>query len=191
MSVRRQPLPLDLGLPVGLWRVDREQSEVKVVGTTKRGLLITHGKLPDFDGYLQVTDDEAQLELVVLAASVDAGHPRRTTRLMSLLKADTHPTISFRSDTITAGAGDNVQVAGQMQGAGASGELTFRSFIKREPLGRLRLNAAVTVRTVVGRRSGISVRSETTLIFYLALDPSRETQPPGALTRLLVMPAVR
>ncbi len=187
MSIGRQPLPLELGLPIGLWRIDREESEVKVVATTKWGMWITIGKLADFDGHLQITDDEAQLELVLLAASVDAGHPRRNARLTSLLKADTHPTISFRSNTITAGAGDNVHLAGQMQAAGSSRELTIPSSIKREPLGRLRLSAAVTLRTEVGRHSDASIRSEMTLIFNLALDPSREAKPPGALKRLVVM----
>ncbi len=92
-----------------------------VLGFTAKhlGVANVRGRFTGFSGYLDLDGDDvtsASVEIRVDAASIDTGVGQRDDHLRSadFFDAATHPTISFRSTSITAAGDDAFRVEGDL-----------------------------------------------------------------------------
>jgi polyisoprenoid-binding protein YceI len=176
-----QPLdtPSELGLPVGSWRPDRDQSRIGFEVKTMWGLVTVRGRFSRFDGQLQVRTDAASANLAIEAASLDTGNAKRDEHLRSpdFFDAAEHPTVSFVATAITPRAGDGLTIAGDLTVGGRSIRIQLPVEVTRREQGRLRLSTKATVsREQAGmtwNRAGV-IRGDAHLTVELELTADRD-----------------
>jgi len=104
-------------LPVGVWRVDSDSSELGFGARGMFGLASVHGHFGQFEGTLTVDDDGARGELRIQAATLDTHNPKRDKHLRSadFFDVDAHPVVSFELTGVKPGADGAASVAGVLR----------------------------------------------------------------------------
>lgn len=112
----------------GRWYVDRAHS---TVGFVARHLMVakTRGRFTDYDVDLTIGDrpEESRLSVSIRAPSITTDNPDRDAHLRSadFLDVESHPTLEYRSTSVTPGAGGRWHV---------DGDLTIRGETRPVPL---------------------------------------------------------
>ena len=116
-----------LPLATGEWSVDTAHSGVHFK-VRHLGLSNVRGRFNDFSASLVVgeTLDDVSVTATVNMASVDTNQPDRDAHLLGtdIFRADLHPTMEFRSTSITGG-GDEYQLHGELTINGTTHPVTF------------------------------------------------------------------
>jgi polyisoprenoid-binding protein YceI len=180
-----QPLdtPSELGLPVGSWHAERDQSRIGFTVKTMWGLATVSGRFTRFDGHLRIHTDGAAANLAIEAASLDTGHAKRDQHLRSADFFDVaeHPSVSFVATAITARAGDGLTIIGDLAVAGRSIRVELPVEVARREQGRLGLTTTATVsREQAGmtwNRAGM-IRGDALLTVELELTADRDGADP-------------
>lgn len=111
-----------LPLAPGRWELDGFHSSVNFA-IRHLGLAKVRGRFTEFDASLTVGDTPAdvRVEATVALGSIDTGNADRDAHVLSeeFLHVDKHPTMTFRSTSIT-GAGADWQMAGDLTIAGVT-----------------------------------------------------------------------
>jgi polyisoprenoid-binding protein YceI len=104
-------------IPVGVWRVDTASSELAFSARGMFGLVPVHGKFNACTGTLTVTDEGAQGELSIQAASLDTGNAKRDEHLRSadFFDVEANPFVTFDLTGIEELGGDKVAVSGTLK----------------------------------------------------------------------------
>jgi polyisoprenoid-binding protein YceI len=176
-----QPLdtPSELGLPVGSWHPDPDQSRIGFEVKTMWGLVTVRGRFSRFAGQLRIHTDGASANLTIEAASLDTGNAKRDEHLRSadFFDAAEHPAVSFAATAITPRAGDGLTIAGDLTLAGRSIRVQLPVEVTRREQGRLRLSTKATVpREQAGmtwNRAG-TIRGDAQLTVELELTADRD-----------------
>jgi polyisoprenoid-binding protein YceI len=90
-------------LPIGTWRSRRGSGHIGFEAKTMWGLGTVRGGFNAYDGTLRVGLDGCSAELRIDSASIDTGNAVHDRRLRSadFLDTERHPSLSFRSETIS------------------------------------------------------------------------------------------
>jgi polyisoprenoid-binding protein YceI len=90
----------------GKWRVDPTRSELSFQSRGTFGLVNVRGAFHEYDGQLTVSDEGAQGELTIEAASLDTGNKTRDKHLRSsdFFDAEAHRTFTFTLLRVAPGA---------------------------------------------------------------------------------------
>jgi len=136
----------DNPLQEGIWRVDRQHSEIGFAVKSMWGLQTVRGVFGAYDGSLTVGAGRAEGELRIDAASVDTGHKRRDRHLRSsdFFDVERHPRIVFTARTITARNG-GLRGTGQLAIGSSRVRLEVPVNVERTAGGALCLEAETTV----------------------------------------------
>jgi polyisoprenoid-binding protein YceI len=104
-------------IPVGVWKVDTAGSDLAFSARGMFGLVPVHGKFSAFEGTLTVTDDGAQGDLSIEAASLDTGNAKRDEHLRSadFFDVESNPFVTFKLAGIEELAGDKLAVSGTLK----------------------------------------------------------------------------
>jgi polyisoprenoid-binding protein YceI len=106
-----------IGIPTGTWRVD--QAHTRVGFAVKHlGVATVRGEFREFDGALEIGEELADSRAYgrVDVASVDTGLAPRDAHLRStdFFSAESHPELTFRSQTIEPVDDDTFRVVGDL-----------------------------------------------------------------------------
>jgi polyisoprenoid-binding protein YceI len=140
-------------IPVGVWQVDTASSELSFSARGMFGLIPVHGKFNAFGGTLTVTDDAAQGELSIEAASLDTGNAKRDEHLRSadFFDVEANPFVTFKVTGVEALAGDVVAVSGTLKIRQTELPLRVKASSQITGSGKLSLSGTVAVdRTAAG-----------------------------------------
>jgi polyisoprenoid-binding protein YceI len=104
-------------IPVGVWQVDAANSELAFSARGMFGLVPVHGKFSAFEGTLTVTENGAQGDLAIEAASLDTGNAKRDEHLRSadFFDVEANPFVTFKLTGIEELAGDKLAVSGTLK----------------------------------------------------------------------------
>lgn len=142
-------------LTPGTWNVDAVHSNVAF---TVRHLVVakTRGRFGTFSGVITIADDplQSKVEATVETASIDTGDEGRDNHLRTgdFFEAETHPTMTFVSTSITPD-GDDYELAGDLTIKGVSKPVTWElefNGIVTDPWGNTR--AGFSAETEVNRK---------------------------------------
>jgi polyisoprenoid-binding protein YceI len=140
-------------IPVGVWHVDTASSELAFSARGMFGLVPVHGKFNAFKGTLTVTEDGAQGDLSIEAASLDTGNAKRDQHLRSadFFNAESDPFVTFTLSGIEELAGDKLAVSGTLKIRAIELPLRVKVTSQTDGSGRLSLSATEDVdRDAVG-----------------------------------------
>jgi polyisoprenoid-binding protein YceI len=140
-------------IPVGVWQVDTASSELAFSARGMFGLIPVHGKFSAFGGTLTVTEDGAQGELSIEAASVDTGNAKRDEHLRSadFFDVETNPFVTFELTGVEALGGNVVAVSGTLKIRQTELPLRIKANSQVADPDRLSLSGTVAVdRTAAG-----------------------------------------
>lgn len=145
--------PSDLPLPLGLWRVDPQRSEVAFAVKEMWGLRTVRGVFGAFDGSLQVRAGGTAGELTVEAGSLDTGNDRRDRQLRSpdFFDVERHPRVVFSVTAAAARDGAGLTLTGELAIGSARVRLEIPVDVEEIAGGALRVEGETTVsRTAAG-----------------------------------------
>jgi polyisoprenoid-binding protein YceI len=128
------------------WTVDPEETHVEFDVKTFWGLATVHGRFDRFTGSYETGSDEASIELVIDADSLDTGNGTRDGHLRSggFFDAAEHPQLRFTSSRVHEVAEGVLHVGGHLEAAGRSEWLEFPAIVR--PVGDgLEIDATTTV----------------------------------------------
>ncbi|HVV09123.1 YceI family protein [Amycolatopsis sp.] len=107
----------------GDWNLDPDHSSIRFVAR-HIGLSRVHGRFTGFRGRVHVGDrlEDSSIEVLIDAASIDTGSPKRDEHLRSsdFLDVERFPRLQFYSDRIRPAAGDQWTLDGTLNLRGAS-----------------------------------------------------------------------
>src|ERR1700743_2803341 len=134
-------------IPVGVWQVDAAKSELAFSARGMFGLVPVHGKFNAFKGTLTVTDEGAQGELSIEAASLDTGNAKRDEHLRSadFFDVEDNPFVTFDLTGIEELGGDKVAVSGTLKVRDKQLPLRIKASSRLTDSGRLSLSATEDV----------------------------------------------
>jgi polyisoprenoid-binding protein YceI len=146
MTSQHIDIPLDLGVPVGTWRLDRASSELGFMVKTLWGLVPVNGRFGRYDGTLDVRPDGAGAQLTIETASLDTGRKMRDNHLRSadFFDVERRPTLTFTASDITP-RGEGLTITGDLTIGTATVRLELPVEVQRAENGRLRLRATTSV----------------------------------------------
>jgi polyisoprenoid-binding protein YceI len=101
-------------LPVGVWNVDPDSSELRFGARGMFGLVPVHGHFGEFSGTLTVDGEDSRGELTVQATTLDTHNSKRDQHLRSadFFDVESHPTMKIElTDLRPASAGGVVASA--------------------------------------------------------------------------------
>ncbi len=176
MSTQQREDPA-LTLPAGTWQVDPAASSLEFRVKTMWGLATVKGTFGSYRGTLTVAEDgTAAGELSVDVESLDTKNAKRDKHLRSpdFFHSELHPTIRFRSTSITARPG-GLTIAGDLHVGSKVASLQLPVTVLPATEGRLRLQSTGSVpREHVGliwNRAGM-IRGDVLLGGDIELVPS-------------------
>jgi polyisoprenoid-binding protein YceI len=114
----------------GTWEIDASHS---LVGFEVRHLMLskTRGRFSRFSGRLHVAEriEESSVEIAIEADSIDTAHAERDAHLRSndFVGSAEHPTMTFRSRSVTPASGGKLLVAGDLTIRGVSRPVTLEA----------------------------------------------------------------
>ena len=114
---------MTVAVETGVWQLDTTASTVAVRHRTMWGLVTVKGTFAAVGGQGEVRPDGSATGTLTLdAATLDTGNKKRDEHLRSadFFDAAHHPEITFAVRGATAGAGDTVEVTGQLTVRGVS-----------------------------------------------------------------------
>jgi polyisoprenoid-binding protein YceI len=93
-------------LPIGVWNVDPESSELGFGARGMFGLVPVHGHFGDFGGTLTTDNEGSRGELTVQAATLDTHNAKRDAHLRSgdFFDVESHPVFTFELTGVKPGA---------------------------------------------------------------------------------------
>lgn len=105
------------GLPVGVWKVDPESSELGFSARGMFGLVPVHGHFSQFAGNLNVDAGGARGELVIQAGTLDTHNAKRDAHLRSgdFFDVESHPVLAFELTGVKPGADNELVVSGVLR----------------------------------------------------------------------------
>ncbi|MFJ9540318.1 YceI family protein [Streptomyces sp. NPDC101225] len=114
---------MTVAVETGVWQLDATASTVAVRHRTMWGLVTVKGAFGAVGGQGEVRPDGSATGTLTLdAGTLDTGNRKRDDHLRSadFFDADHHPEITFAVRGARAGAGDTVEVSGQLTVRGVS-----------------------------------------------------------------------
>ncbi|TLS46808.1 YceI family protein [Streptomyces montanus] len=139
---------MSVAVETGLWQLDAALSTVAVRHKTMWGMVTVNGTFTSVTGDGEVdADGTARGTLTLDAASLDTKHAKRDKHLRSadFFDVDRHPDITFAVRSAVPGAGDTVDVSGQLTVRGISRPQSFTARITGSEAGTVTLAAELTV----------------------------------------------
>ena len=142
-------------VPAGVWNIDTSHTTVNF---TVRHMMVSkvRGKFATFGGTIVIAEDPtaSTLEATVDMASVDTGDAGRDEHLRTsdFFEIQTHPTMTFKSTSITASGGD-YELTGDLTIRGVTKPVTFElevGGVGSDPWGNTR--AGFTATTTISRK---------------------------------------
>jgi len=136
------------------WVAAPSDSTAEFSEKTFWGLRTVTGRFDRLEGSYVARDGAGEIELTIDAATVDTGSRMRDKHLRSedFFDVEEHPTLRFRSTTVTETAAGVLHVNGELEAAGRAVPLSFDARI-REIGHELEIEATTTVDQ---RRLGMS-----------------------------------
>lgn len=139
---------MTLAVETGVWQLDAAASTVAVRHRTIWGLVTVKGSFGTVGGQGEVRPDGSATGTVTLdAATLDTGNTKRDGHLRSadFFDVDNHPEITFAVRGAKAGAGDAVEVSGQLTVRGVSRPQTLTARLAGADAGALTLETEFAV----------------------------------------------
>ena len=142
-------------VPAGVWNIDTSHTTVNF---SVRHMMVSkvRGKFATFGGTIVIAEDPtaSTLEASVDMASVDTGDAGRDEHLRTsdFFDIQTHPTMTFKSTSITASGGD-YELTGDLTIRGVTKPVTFElelGGVGTDPWGNTR--AGFTATTTINRK---------------------------------------
>lgn len=139
---------MTVAVETGVWQLDQAASTVGISHKTMWGLVTVKGTFASVTGQGEVRPDGTAVGTLTLdVASLDTKHAKRDKHLQTadLFDAENHPEITFAVRGAEVGAGDAVQVTGQLTVRGVSRPQSFTARLKDASAEALTLDAEFTV----------------------------------------------
>ncbi|MDX6362683.1 YceI family protein [Streptomyces sp. NPDC058274] len=139
---------MSVAVETGLWQLDPARSTVALQHKTMWGLVTVKGTYTAVTGEGEVRPDgSASGTLTLDAASLDTKNAKRDKHLVSadFFDAGRHPEITFTVHSAVPGAGDTVEVSGQLTVRGISRPQSFTAHVTDADADAVTLNAELTV----------------------------------------------
>ena len=148
-------MTIKTAVPAGVWNIDTSHTTVNF---SVRHMMVSkvRGKFATFGGTIVIAEDPtaSTLEASVNMASVDTGDAGRDEHLRTsdFFDIQTHPTMTFKSTSITASGGD-YELTGDLTIRGVTRPVTFElelGGVGVDPWGNTR--AGFTATTTINRK---------------------------------------
>lgn len=171
----------------GNWNVDAAHSKA-VFSVRHMGISTVRGEIFNMGGQAQVDEKDvtkSQIEVTLDATTINTGQADRDTDLRSPKFLDTakFPTMTFKSKSISSGAGGQLKLTGDLTIHGVTKEATFDldvpMVINKDKQGNLHRGASATAKinrkdfgisfNAVMDNGGLVVSDEVTIIVDLEL----------------------
>lgn len=124
----------DASLAGSVWRLDPNASRAEFRARTYWGLVTVRGRFDRLDGTLEYdVDGHRQMTLMIDAASLDTGNPKRDTHLRAVdfFDCERHPSVCFRSTRVEDAGADRLRVEGDLEAAGRRMPLQLEATLTR------------------------------------------------------------
>jgi polyisoprenoid-binding protein YceI len=104
-------------LPIGVWNVDPESSELGFGARGMFGLVPVHGHFGDFGGTLTTDSEGSRGELTVQAATLDTHNAKRDAHLRSgdFFDVESHPVFTFELTGVKPGVAGALSISGVLR----------------------------------------------------------------------------
>ncbi|MFF4500601.1 YceI family protein [Streptomyces sp. NPDC001401] len=139
---------MTVAVETGVWQLDAAASTVALRHKTIWGLVTVEGTFGAVGGQGEVQPDGTATGTLTLdAATLDTKNKKRDEHLRSgdFFDADNHPEITFAVRSAKAGAGDTVEVSGQLTVRGISRPQTLTARLAGADADALTLETEFTV----------------------------------------------
>lgn len=150
----------------GTWNIDGGHTSAAF--GVRHLLTIMRGRFREMSGVIEIADDPAESSVTVdiVAASIDTANPGAddTLRGEKWLNVDEHPTITFRSTSVTPAESGTWSVAGDLTIAGITNQVELATeFLGAvtSPLGGLEKASFVSTTRITREMYGLSITAES------------------------------
>jgi polyisoprenoid-binding protein YceI len=139
---------MTVAVETGVWQLDAAASTVALRHKTMWGLVTVKGSFTAVGGHGEVSADGSATGTITLdAATLDTKNKKRDEHLRSadFFDVENHPEITFVVRSAKAGAGDSVEVSGQLTVRGISRPQSLTARLVGADADALTLDAEFTV----------------------------------------------
>ena len=139
---------MTVAVETGVWQLDAAASTVALRHKTMWGLVTVKGTFTAVGGHGEVSADGSATGTIILdAGTLDTKNKKRDEHLRSadFFDVENHPEITFAVRSAKAGAGDSVEVSGQLTVRGISRPQSLTARLVGADADALTLDAEFTV----------------------------------------------